>query len=77
MTPAAGSVLNMAWALWLSAPLVVTAFAAVGMWWHARPAPPIGIADSIDSHREYLRVLGANANANANAAGAGVTISAD
>ena len=48
------------WIVWLAAPLVVTALAAMVLWWRARPRRPIGTGRSIAGHQEYLRVLGAN-----------------
>jgi hypothetical protein len=51
----------MAWAIWLAAPLVASMLVALGIWWRARPPRAPRIAESIQGHQEYLRVLGANA----------------
>lgn len=46
------------WALWLLAPLVVPALAAIILWWRGRPPRPATDRESIDGHRQYLDALG-------------------
>jgi hypothetical protein len=50
----------MAWAVWLSIPVVATALAALWAWWRgwrARPARPLDTPDAVQAHRDYLEAL--------------------
>lgn len=47
----------MAWALWLAAPIVLTALAATWSWWRGRPARAPGTDQAMRAHRDYLAAL--------------------
>jgi hypothetical protein len=47
----------MAWALWLAAPVAVTALVAVWVWWRGRPVRTPSVADGMRQHDEYLAAL--------------------
>ncbi|MEO9134529.1 MAG: hypothetical protein ABI301_05990 [Jatrophihabitantaceae bacterium] len=50
----------MAWAWWLSVPIVATALAALWVWWaerRARPPGPLDTPESMQAHRDYLDAL--------------------
>jgi hypothetical protein len=47
----------MAWALWLSAPVLVTGLAAVLTWLRGRSPRPPRTSDTIALHRAYLDAL--------------------
>jgi hypothetical protein len=47
----------MAWAVWLSVPVVTTALAALWAWWHARPARRPDTPEAMQAHRDYLDAL--------------------
>jgi hypothetical protein len=47
----------MIWAVWLGAPVAITAVAAVGTWWRNRPRPPQPSETTVDRHRDFLAAL--------------------
>ncbi|MGH8961496.1 MAG: hypothetical protein ACRDWT_09850 [Jatrophihabitantaceae bacterium] len=47
----------MAWALWLSVPVVATVLAAVWAWLRGRPARRLDTPESMQAHRDYLDAL--------------------
>ncbi|MGI8761223.1 MAG: hypothetical protein ACR2LF_08010 [Jatrophihabitantaceae bacterium] len=47
----------MAWALWLSAPILATAISAMWAWWRARPRRRLDTPDAMQAHRDYLDAL--------------------
>ena len=47
----------MAWALWLSAPVLVTALAAVLTWLRGRPPRTLRTSATIALHQAYLQAL--------------------
>ncbi|MDT4892937.1 MAG: hypothetical protein QOE97_1972 [Pseudonocardiales bacterium] len=47
----------MSWALWLAAPLVATALAAIALWLRGRPARVAPTDDAINAHQAYLDAL--------------------
>jgi hypothetical protein len=47
----------MSWAMWLLAPLVPTALAAIALWLRGRPARTAPTDDAIKAHQAYLDAL--------------------
>jgi hypothetical protein len=47
----------MAWALWLSLPVVATMLISVWTGWRMRPRPQPDTAESMQLYREYLAAL--------------------
>jgi hypothetical protein len=47
----------MAWALWLTTPVVVTILAALGTWWRGRPQRVPDTDEAMQAHRDYLDAL--------------------
>jgi hypothetical protein len=47
----------MAWALWLSAPVVATMAASVWGWWRARPRRRPDTPEAMRAYRDYLDAL--------------------
>jgi hypothetical protein len=47
----------VAWAVWLSIPVVVTLLAAMWSWLRSRPAPSPTTNQSMQAHSEYLDAL--------------------
>jgi hypothetical protein len=47
----------VAWAVWLSIPLLATVLAALWAWVRGRPPAPLNTEAAIDAHRRYLDAL--------------------
>ena len=47
----------MSWAVWLLAPVVLTALAALVSWWRHRPARPPSTARAMREHEQFLDAL--------------------
>ncbi|SOD73195.1 hypothetical protein SAMN05892883_2484 [Jatrophihabitans sp. GAS493] len=48
-----------AWAIWLAAPLLITLFASLWMWWRGRARGVPAAGSAIKAHHRYLDTLSA------------------
>jgi hypothetical protein len=59
----------VAWAVWLSVPLLATVLAAIWAWLGGRPPAPLDTEAAITAHRRYLDALSVPARGDARPAG--------